>query len=69
MDMNLRSNQPIPLRLQLVNVELLNGSNAVVGQGMVTTDANGVAQIPDTGGATQVKVTDRFGNSLTTALP
>ncbi len=69
MDMNLRSNQPIPLRQQMVNVELLTASNAVVGQSMTTTDSNGIAQITDTGGAAQVKVTDRFGNSLTTALP
>ncbi|MBA3452161.1 MAG: hypothetical protein H0T42_03570 [Deltaproteobacteria bacterium] len=69
MDMTLRSNQPIPLRSQLVNVELLTVANAVVGQMMVTTDANGVAQIADTATATQIRVTDRFGNSLTTALP
>jgi len=69
MDMNLRSNQPIPLRSQLVNVELLTVANAVVGQMMVMTDANGVAQIADSGTATSVRVTDRFGNSLTTALP
>jgi hypothetical protein len=69
LDMNLRSNQPIPLRSQMVNVELLTAGNVVVGGGMVTTDANGVAQVTDNVAATQVRVTDRFGNSLTTALP
>ena len=69
LDMDLRSNQPIPLRTQLVNVELLTAGNAVVGQMMVTTDASGLAQIGDNAAATQVRVTDRFGNSLTTPLP
>jgi len=53
----------------MVNVELLTGGGAVVAQAMVTTDAYGVAQIGDNGAATQIRVTDRFGNSLTTALP
>ncbi len=69
MDMDLRSNQPIPLKSQPVNIELLTVANAVVGQANVTTDANGVAQIGDNAAATQVRVTDKFGNSLTTALP
>ncbi len=69
MDMNLRSNQPVPLRSHIVNLELLNASNGVVGQLMTMTDTNGAAQISDNGTATQIRVTDRFGNSLTTALP
>jgi len=69
MDMNLRSNQPIPLKSQPVTIELLTVANAVVGNMSVTTDAAGVAQIADNAAATQVRVTDKFGNSLTTALP
>ena len=69
MDMNLRSNQPIPVREQQVTVALLSSADAVLSTATTTTDANGVAQITATGGAAKVWVTDRFGNQATVALP
>jgi hypothetical protein len=69
MDMNLKSNQPVPVRNQQVTVELLTAGSAVIGSSMVNTDANGNAQIADNVAATMIRVTDRFGNGQTTALP
>jgi neutral ceramidase len=69
MDMNLRSNQPIPVRQQTVTVELLASNDAVVSTGEAATDANGVVQVTDAANTTKVRVTDRFGNQTTVALP
>ena len=69
MDMSLRSNQPIPVRMQNVTVELLSVANVVLSTQSVVTDAMGVAQVPDVGTATQVRVVDRFGNAQTLPLP
>lgn len=68
MDMSLRSNQPIPVRAQQVTLELLNAASAVVGTATVTTDASGYGQIADNAAATQLRVTDRFGNQQTLPL-
>ena len=69
MDMNLMSNQPVPVRSQSVTVALLDAANAVKSTQIVTTDANGNASVPDVSGATQVKVTDASGNALTVPIP
>ncbi|MEO6773432.1 MAG: hypothetical protein ABI467_10495 [Kofleriaceae bacterium] len=69
MDMNLMSNQPIPVRSQLVTVTLLDAANTVKSTQIVATDATGNVSVPDVAGATQVKVLDASGNSLTVAIP
>ncbi|MBA2539709.1 MAG: hypothetical protein H0V17_08755 [Deltaproteobacteria bacterium] len=69
MDMNLKSNQPIPVRSQLVSVQLIGATGNLGPAAAVTTDANGVAQVDDNVLATQIKITDRFGNSSTVAIP
>jgi neutral ceramidase len=69
MDMTMMSNQPVPVRSQQVTVELLNGANAVLASSTPTTDANGNAAVADNAGATQVRITDRFGNVQTIPLP
>jgi neutral ceramidase len=69
MDMNLMSNQPIPVRSQSVTVALLDAANAVKSTQIVSTDASGNVSVPDVSGATQVKVTDASGNTLTVAIP
>lgn len=68
MDMALDSNHPIPLR-QDVTVALLNGAGAQVASSQVTPDANGHISIGDNAAATQIQVTDRFGNTKTVAIP
>ncbi len=68
MDMSLPSNQPVPVRTQAVTVALLNASNAQLSTAQVTTDANGVASVTDASGATQAKITDRFGNTATVPI-
>jgi hypothetical protein len=69
MDMNLMSNQPIPVRSQSVTVSLLDAANAVKSTAIVATDGNGSVAVPDVSGATQAKVTDASGNSLTVPIP
>lgn len=69
MDMSASSNTPVPVRSQQVTVELLNAADGVVATQSVTTDAAGVVQVPDTGAAAKVRVTDRFGNAATAILP
>ncbi len=69
MDMSLMSNQPVPLRAQQVTVALLAANAAVLGSSTVTTDAAGVASVPDNALATSVRVTDRFGNTFTAPIP
>ncbi len=68
MDMTLRSNAPIPVRSQQVTIDLLDASSTMLSTAMVTTDANGAASVPDNASATQVRVTDRFGNIALVAL-
>lgn len=69
MDMSVRSNQPVPVRSQQVTVDLLTAADLVVGTGSATTDAAGQASITDNPAATKIRITDRFGNSATAALP
>ncbi len=70
MDAQLMSNQPVPVRSQTVVLTLKNASGIVVGASQaVSTDASGNAMIPNDAAATQVQVTDRFGNTTTVPLP
>jgi neutral ceramidase len=68
LDMNLHSNQPIPIRNQQVTVELLAAAQ-VLSTATVTTDANGNAQVGNNAAATDIRITDRFGNSASAAIP
>ena len=68
MDMSLKSNQPVPVRNQMVNIELYNGPTLLTGA-FKTTDANGVASVTNNMSADRVKVTDRFGNTTTFPFP
>ena len=64
------SNQPVPIRGQQVTVELLDVGGAVIGTAAtVTTDTGGHAQITDAAGSVMVRITDRFMNVSTVALP
>ncbi len=69
MDMSLKSNQPVPVRSQTVTLELLDGGNNVLSTTSPDTDANGVVTLTDNAQATQVRVTDRFGNTNTATIP
>jgi hypothetical protein len=68
MDMQLMSNQPIPVRSQQVTIELRNGGGPLGGQTTPTTDANGNVDVNDNASATIVRVTDQFGNTFDAAL-
>ena len=67
LDMNLMSNQPIPLRNQQVTVEVRAGLQ-VLSTTTATVDANGGIDVLDNAQATNVRVIDRFGNSATVNL-
>jgi hypothetical protein len=69
MDMDLMSNQPIPVKSQNVKVELLDAGNNVKATYNVMTDAAGNVSVADVAGATQVRVTDTSTNVQTTAIP
>lgn len=70
MDEALRSNQPVPIRAQQVSVELLTAGGVAIGSPQsVTTDGSGHAQVADNVAAVMARVTDRFGNVATVALP
>jgi neutral ceramidase len=68
MDMSLMSNQPVPVRSQQVTVALLDAANMQLSSAAATTDANGAVSVANNVAATQVKVTDRFGNSATSPI-
>jgi hypothetical protein len=68
MDMNLPSNHPVPVRSQQVTVALLDASNAQLSSASATTDGNGTVSVANNAAATQVKVTDRFGNVATAPI-
>ena len=68
MDMNLPSNHPVPVRSQQVTVALLDASNAQLSSASATTDTNGAVSVADNASATQVKITDRFGNVATAPI-
>jgi neutral ceramidase len=69
MDLQLASNQPVPVRSQPVQVTLLDGVGGTVASMQVTSDANGNAQVPEVAGARNLRIADRFGNSSTVAIP
>ncbi|HEY4244744.1 MAG TPA: hypothetical protein VGM88_33245 [Kofleriaceae bacterium] len=70
MDMNLPSNQPVPVRSQTAIVTLLNADGTTAGTRTSTTDANGTVTVQDAAGATKFHVADQFGNtSVDTPLP
>jgi neutral ceramidase len=69
MDLQVRSNQAVPVRNQQVTVDLLTAADLVVGTGSATTDAAGQASITDNAAATKIRITDRFGNAATAPLP
>ena len=66
MDMNVMSNQPVPVRSQAVTVQLIGGAS-MPPQGLMT-DASGAISVANDASATQVQVTDRFGNTATVAI-
>jgi hypothetical protein len=68
MDDNLPSNRPVPVRSQAVTVALLDG-NAVLSSTSEQTDADGFVTVPNNGAAGTLRVTDRFGNVTSLALP
>ena len=68
MDMSLQSNQAVPVRSQLVKIELLQGTNVLDTFNSVTTDANGVVDVQNNASADKVRVTDRFGNEAVVNL-
>ena len=59
----------MPLRGQPVTVALLGAGDVSLSTALVTTDSSGVAQIPDHPAAITVRVTDRFGNQVSGAIP
>jgi neutral ceramidase len=69
LDLALASNQPVPVRGQQVTVVLRDASGATLSTGQVTTDGNGVVQVPDDPAARSVRITDRFGNEVTASIP
>jgi neutral ceramidase len=69
MDEVIPSNKPVPVRSQPAVIALLGATGTVLSSTNVSTDAAGVAQVPDNASAVMVRVTDRFGNSATAAIP
>jgi hypothetical protein len=63
------SNVPVPIRSQPVSVTLRNGAGVALSSEVVTTDGNGVATVANNANATQVQITDRFGNTATATIP
>jgi neutral ceramidase len=69
LDMDLTSNQPVPVRSQLVTIEVRDAGNGILSTSNASTDASGVIDVADPGSsATSVQVTDRFGNTTTVTL-
>jgi len=68
MDMNMPSNHPVPVRAQQVTVALLDAANTQLSSASATTDANGAVSVANNAAATQVKITDRFGNVATAPI-
>lgn len=69
MDMSINSNMPVPLRSQRVTAELLSAADAVLVTQASSTDANGGIQVADNAAAVRIRVTDRYGNTVTTPIP
>ncbi|HEY4059737.1 MAG TPA: hypothetical protein VGM39_24150 [Kofleriaceae bacterium] len=66
LDTSLNSNTPVPVRSQLVTVDLIG---AVTTTTTATTDASGQVSVTDVPAATMIRITDRFGNQGTIAIP
>ncbi len=64
MDMNLNSNDPVPVRSQAVTVVLV-GAAGTLATVSGTTDAAGKVTVPDNAAATTAQITDAFGNVAT----
>ncbi len=69
LDLALPSNLPVPVRSQQVTFALLDAGGATLSSVPRMTDASGVAQVPDNVAARSVRITDRFGNQATAAIP
>ena len=68
LDMDLTSNQPVPVRSQEVTIDVLGTANVVLSTTTANTDASGVIDVTDPGSAAlNVRVTDRFANTTTVA--
>jgi hypothetical protein len=68
MDMQMPSNHPVPVRSQQVTVALLDAANTQLSSATAMTDASGAVSVANNALATQVKITDRFGNAATAPI-
>ncbi|HEV7556802.1 MAG TPA: hypothetical protein VGO00_15155, partial [Kofleriaceae bacterium] len=68
MDLARNSNVPVPLAGQTVKMELMNGAT-VLATANPTADGNGNLTMADNATATSVRLTDKFGNVATAAIP
>ncbi len=64
----LPSNQPVPLRGQLLTVVQKNASGTALATDTATADADGTVMIAAVAGVATVEVVDRFGNAATMAV-
>ncbi|NVB85174.1 MAG: hypothetical protein HOV81_42805 [Kofleriaceae bacterium] len=67
LDMDLKSNQPIPLKNQEVTVQVRSGVQ-ILSTTTATTDANGAIDVLDNPQANNVKIIDRFANATSVNL-
>ncbi|HTR51719.1 MAG TPA: neutral/alkaline non-lysosomal ceramidase N-terminal domain-containing protein [Kofleriaceae bacterium] len=68
LDMNLNSNQPVPVRDQAITVTLLGTGGTTLSTSTPTSDDNGNVTVTDDPSAVMAKVTDRFGNTITVTI-
>ena len=68
MDMGLMSNQPVPVRSHVVDIEMLTTADLVLTFGNYTTDANGAVTVGEAANTAKVRVRDQFGNEHTVTL-
>jgi len=68
MDMNLNSNQPVPVRDQAITVALLDSGGTTLSTSNPSSDDNGNVTVTDNANAVMAKVTDRFGNTTTAPI-
>ena len=67
LDMNLMSNQPIPMRGQPVTIQVRSGVT-ILSSTTANTDANGGIDVLDNASANNVKVIDQYGNATSANL-
>ena len=67
LDMNLKSNQPIPVSGQPVTIQVRNGM-AVLSSTTANTDASGGIDVLDNVSATNIHVIDPYGNAASASL-